>query len=83
MIDAFKRFPDAAHLIEQYKSMIGQAIDITMSDREDFEQTHSIRFTAMPNRGLFIGYTGRAHEANSAPLIERACRALKYRAKWV
>jgi hypothetical protein len=79
MIDRFQKMPNAEHLVERYKKMIDKAIKVCVSDRESFDEDH-ISFTTMPDEPIFIGFSGRSHEAAAAPLIDRACRILNYRA---
>jgi hypothetical protein len=53
-----------------------------VSDRENFDDDH-LAFTAMPNGDPFIGYSSGQHEDAAAPLLQRACTILRYRAELV
>jgi hypothetical protein len=79
MVKQFQRMNAPPHIIEAHRAMLGNAISVVVSDREDFDEDY-LTFTAMPNCNLFIGYSSGQHEASAAPLLERACEILRYRA---
>jgi len=82
MLMQFQRMNAPAEIIEAHRAMLGKAIRIVVSDREDFEDDY-LRFTAMPNGDPFISYCSRQHESAAAPLLERACKILRYRSELV
>ena len=82
MIKQFQRMKAPQEMIEAHRAMLGKAIRIVVSDREDFEDDY-LTFTAMPNGDPFIGYSSGEHEDAAAPLLERACKILRYRAELV
>lgn len=79
MINQFKRMNAPAEIIDAHRVMLGKAISVVVSDREDFDDDY-LTFTAMPDSDLFIGYSSGRHENEAAPLLERTCRILRYRA---
>src|SRR4051794_29649398 len=82
MIKQFQRMKAPQEMIDAHRAMLGKAIRIVVSDREDFEDDY-LTFTAMPNGDPFIGYSSGQHEDAAAPLLERACKILRYSAELV
>lgn len=82
MIKQFQRMEMPQEVIDEHRAMLGKAISIIVSDREDFEDDY-FSFTAMPGGYPFIGYSSLHHEEAAAPLVERACKILRYRAELV
>ena len=82
MLRQFKRMNAPAEIIETHRAMLGKAITVLVSDREDFEDDY-LTFTAMPGGDPFIGYSSRQHEEASARLLVRACKILRYRVEVV
>ena len=79
MLKQFQRMNAPSEIIEAHRAMLGKAIRVVVSDREDFEDDY-LTFTAMPNGDPFISYSPGEHEDAAAPLLERACKILRYRA---
>jgi hypothetical protein len=82
MIEQFRRMNAPPAIIDFHRAALGKAIRIVVSDREDFEDDY-FTFTAMPGGDPFVGYSSRRHEEAAAPLLERACKVLGYRAELV
>ena len=82
MIKQFKRMKAPQEIIDAHLAMLGKAIRIVVADREDFEDDY-LAFTSMPNGDPFIGYSSGQHEDAAAPLLERACKILRYSAELV
>jgi hypothetical protein len=82
MIKQFQRMQVPQEVIDEHRAMLGKAIRIVVSDREDFDDDY-LTFTAMPGGYPFIGYSSRQHEDAAAPLLERTCKILRYRAELV
>ena len=82
MIKQFQRMKGPREIIDAHRAMLGKAIRIVVSDREDFEDDY-LAFTAMPKDDPFIGYSSGRHEQAAAPLLERACKILRYSAELV
>jgi hypothetical protein len=82
MIKQFQRMKRPQEMIDGYRAMRGKAIRIVVSDRENFDDDY-LAFTAMPNGDPFIGCSSGQHEDAAAPLLERACKILQYRAELV
>jgi hypothetical protein len=82
MITQFQRMNAPRETIAEHRAMLGSAIHIVVSDRENFGDDY-LSFTAMPGGYPFIGYSSREHEDSAAPLLERACKILRYRAELV
>jgi hypothetical protein len=82
MLKQFQRMKAPQEIIDAHRAMIGRAVRVVVSDREGFEDDY-IAFTAMPNGGPFISYSSGQHEDAAAPLLERVCKILRYRAKLV
>lgn len=82
MILQFQRMQVPPEVIEEHRAMLGKAIRIVVSDREDFDDDY-LTFTAMPGDYPLIGYSSRQHEDAAAPLVERVCKILQYRAELV
>ena len=82
MLLQFQRMNAPPEVIHAHRAMLGKAIHIVVSDREDFDDDY-LTFTAMPGGDPFIGYLSRQHEDAAAPLLDRACKILGYRAELV
>lgn len=82
MIEQFQRMNAPPAIIDAHRAALGRAIRIVVSDREDFGDDY-FTFTAIPGGDPFIGYSSRQHEEAAAPLLERACKILRYRAELV
>jgi hypothetical protein len=82
MIEQFKRMKVPQTVIDEHREMLGKAIRIVVSDREDCGDEY-VTFTAMPATGLLIGYHSGQHEDAAAPLLKRVCSALGYYPKLI
>ena len=82
MIKQFQRMNAPQEMIDAHRAMLGKAIHVVVSDREDFENDY-LAFTAMPGGDPFISYSSSQHEDAAAPLLDRACKMLRYRAELV
>jgi hypothetical protein len=82
MLKQFQRMNAPPPIIDAHRAMLGKAIRVIISDREDFEDDY-LTFTAMPNEYPFVSYSSRQHEDAAALLLERACKILGYEAELV
>jgi hypothetical protein len=80
MIKQFERMDAPREIIDAHRAMLGKALRVIVSDRENFDNDYII-FTAMPGSSPFIGYCSRQHEDSATPLLERVCKTLDYRAE--
>ena len=79
MIRQFERMNAPAEIIEAHRAMLGRAIRIVIADRMDCDLDYVV-FTAMAKDYPLVGYSSGKHEHAAAPLLERACKVLKYKA---
>lgn len=82
MLEQFRRMNAPPEVIEAHHAMLGRSIRITVSDRDDFEDDY-LAFTATPTGDPFVSYSSGEREDAAAPLLERACKILRYRAELV
>ena len=82
MIKQFQRMSAPQEIIDWHRAVLGKAIHIVVSDREDFEDDY-LAFTAMPGGDPFVSYSSGQHEHAASPLLDRACKVLRYRAELV
>lgn len=80
MLAQFRRMHAPAEIVEAHRAMLGKAIRIVVSDRDNFEDDYLL-FTALPNEALFVDYCSRQHQDTATALLERVCRILRYQAK--
>lgn len=79
MIKQFQRMNAPPEIIDAHQAMLGTAIRILVSDREDFDNDYLV-LIAMPNSPPFISYSSKQHEESANQLLERTCQILRYRA---
>ncbi|HEY7117597.1 MAG TPA: hypothetical protein VH475_13495 [Tepidisphaeraceae bacterium] len=82
MLAQFQRMNAPPAVIEAHRAALGKAVRIVVSDREDYDDDY-LAFTTWPNNDPLVGYSSRQHEGAAAPLLERACKILRYRAELV
>jgi hypothetical protein len=77
MIAAFQRMNASERVVEAHRQMRDDTIALFITDNPTSEVAY-LKFAAMPEQGLLIGYHSRQHEDAARPLLERCAEALGY-----
>jgi hypothetical protein len=77
MVRQFERMGAPPPVIEEHRRLLPSAIRIVIADAPAFGDAY-LCFTALPGRGLFVGYHSARHEEASGALLERCAQVLGY-----
>jgi hypothetical protein len=77
MIRQFERMSVQEEVVREHRRLQPSAVHFTVADSPDFGGAY-LSFTAMPGRGLVVGYHSAGHEQSSDLLLRRCARALGY-----
>ena len=77
MIRQFERMEVPSEVIAKHRALQPMALKLFVAD-EAIPGEAYLSFAALPDQGLFIGYSSRQHEMAAGPLMLRCCRLLGY-----
>jgi hypothetical protein len=77
MIAHLLKLNASPEMIENHRVASETAIQITLADDPD-DADAVVRFVAMPDTPIFVGFSSAEHEEKSLPLLQRVANALGY-----